>query len=79
MLGVGRLVGIPKGKSPVCANLQLSLRRCRLKGKWSFSGLATTTRHVLIYYLDMEKFFNQPDVDLNEILEEIAESPPKNE
>ena len=59
------------------ANLLLSLLRCRLKRRWSFSGLATTIRLVLMYYLNMEKFFNQPDADLNKMLEEIAESPPK--
>lgn len=61
------------------ANLLLSLLRCRLKRKWSFSGLATTIRLVLMYYLNMENFFNQPDADLNRMLEEIAESPPEME
>ena len=61
------------------ANLLLSLLRCRLKRKWSFSGLATTIRLVLMYYLNMENFFNQPDADLNKMLEEIAESPPEME
>ena len=58
------------------ANLLLSLLRCRLTRKWSFSGLATTVRLVLMYYLNIEKFFNQPDADLNRMLEEIAVSPP---
>ena len=59
------------------ANLLLSLLRCRLTRKWSFSGLATIIRLVLMYYLNIEKFFDQPDADLNKMLEEIAESPPE--
>jgi hypothetical protein len=30
-----------------------------------------------MYYLNIEKFFDQPDADLNKMLEEIAESPPE--
>ena len=29
-----------------------------------FSGLATIVRIVLMYYLNLEKFLNQPDADL---------------
>ena len=58
------------------ANLLLSLLRCGLSRRWSFSGLATIVRLVLMYYLNMEKFFNQPDTDLNRMLEEMAASPP---
>ena len=43
---------------------------------WSFSGLATMVRIVLMYYLNLEKFFNQPDADLNHMLAEVSESPP---
>ena len=58
------------------ANLLVSLLRCGLSRRWSFSGLATIVRLVLMYYLNMEKFFNQPDTDLNGMLEEMAASPP---
>ena len=58
------------------ANLLVSLLRCRLSRRWSFSDLATIVRLVLTYYLNMEKFFNRPDTDLNKMLEEMAASPP---
>ena len=34
-------------------------------------------RIVLMYYLNLEKFFNQPDADLNHMLAEVSESPPQ--
>ncbi len=34
-------------------------------------------RLVLMYYLNLEKFFNQPDADLKIMLAEASESPPK--
>ena len=52
------------------ANLLLSVLQSRLKRRWSFSGLATIMRIVLMYYLNLEKFLNQPDADLNGILAE---------
>lgn len=58
------------------ANLLLSVLQSRLKRRWSFSGLATIMRIVLMYYLNLEKFLNQPDADLNGILAEASESPP---
>lgn len=58
------------------ANLLLSVLRSKLKRRWSFSGLATIVRIVLMYYLNLEKFLNQPDADLNIMLAEASESPP---
>lgn len=34
-------------------------------------------RIVLMYYLNLETFFNQPDADLKIMLAEAAESPPE--
>ena len=59
------------------ANLLLSLLQSTLKRRWSFSGLDTIVRIVLMYYLNLEKFFNQPDADLNKMLAELSESPPQ--
>lgn len=59
------------------ANLLLSVLQSKLKRRWSFSGLATIVRIVLMYYLNLEKFLNQPDADLKIMLVEAAESPPK--
>ena len=59
------------------ANLLLSVLQSTLKRHWSFSGLATIVRIVLMYYLNLEKFLNQPDADLNIMLAEASESPPE--
>lgn len=58
------------------ANLLLSVLQSSLTRPWSFSGLATMVRIVLMYYLNLEKFFNQPDADLKRMLAEASESPP---
>ena len=58
------------------ANLLLSLLQSELERRWSFSGLATMVRIVLMYYLNIQTFFNKPDEDLRLILMEVSESPP---
>ncbi len=52
------------------ANLLLSVLQSKLERRWSFSGLATIVRIVLMYYLNLEKFLNQPDADLKIMLAE---------
>ena len=59
------------------ANLLFSVLQSKLQRRWSFSGLATIVRIVLMYYLNLEKFLNQPDADLNIMLAESSESPPQ--
>ena len=59
------------------ANLLLSVLQSTLQRRWSFSGLATIVRIVLMYYLNLEKFLNQSDADLNSMLIESSESPPE--
>lgn len=59
------------------ANLLLSVLQSSLTRRWSFSGLATMVRIVMMYYLNLEKFFNQPDADLKMMLAEVSESPPE--
>ena len=54
----------------------LSLLQSSLERRWSFSGLATMVRIVLMEYLNMKKFFNMLDVDMKLMLEAAAESPP---
>lgn len=58
------------------ANLLLSVLQSTLNRHWSFSGLATIVRIVLMYYLNLEKFLNQPDADLKSMLVQASESPP---
>lgn len=59
------------------ANLLLSVLQSSLTRQWSFSGLATMVRIVMMYYLNLEKFFNQPDADLKMMLAEASEEPPE--
>ena len=59
------------------ANLLLSLLQNSLERHWSFSGLATMVRIVLMYYLNMQTFFNKPEEDLKLMLIEVAEPPPE--
>ena len=59
------------------ANMLLSVLQSTLQRRWSFSGLATIVRIVLMYYLNLEKFLNQPDADLKIMLAEASESPPE--
>ncbi len=59
------------------ANMLLSLLQSSLEGKWSFSGLATMVRIVLMYYLNIKTFFNKPDEDLRLMLLEASEPPPE--
>ena len=59
------------------ANLLLSLLQSSLQRRWSFSGLATMVRIVLMEYLNMNNFFNKPDADMKLMLEAAAESPPE--
>lgn len=59
------------------ANLLLSLLQSSLQRHWSFSGLATMVRIILMYYINLESFFNRPDADLKIMLAEAAESPPE--
>lgn len=58
------------------ANLLLSVLQSTLSRPWSFSGLATMVRIVLMYYINLEIFFNQPDADLKIMLAQASESPP---
>lgn len=59
------------------ANLLLSVLQSKLTRRWSFSELATIVRIVLMYYMNLEKFLNQPDADLKIMLAEASESPPE--
>jgi hypothetical protein len=58
------------------ANLLLSLLQSSLERKWSFSGLATMVRIVLMYYINLKTFLNQPDADFKIMLEQASEAPP---
>jgi len=58
------------------ANLLLMLLQRSLKRSWSFSGLATMIRIVLMYYINLNTFFEQPEKDLKMMLMRASEPPP---
>lgn len=51
------------------ANLLLTLMRKGLTRSWSFFGLATMVRIVLMYYVDFYSLFNHPERDWETMLE----------
>ncbi len=48
-----------------------------LRRKWSFSGLATMVRITLMYYVDLNSLFNNPEKDWEMILESASGAPPE--
>lgn len=58
------------------ANLLMTMLQKRLKRPWSFSGLATMVRIVLMYYINLNTFFEKPEEDFKKLLKENAEPPP---
>lgn len=58
------------------ANLLLSLLQSSVKRPWSFSGLATTVRLLMMCYINIGTFFDQPDADLRIMLEQASQPPP---
>lgn len=58
------------------ANLLLTVLQRKLQRKWSFSGLATMVRIVLMYYLNLKTLFESPEKDYKKQLMECAEPPP---
>lgn len=58
------------------ANLLLSLLQSSVKRLWSFSGLATTVRLLMMCYINIGTFFDQPDADLRIMLKQASQPPP---
>ena len=50
---------------------------CYDKRTWSFSGLATMYRIMLMYYVNPYSFFEEPEKDWLELLEKTETSPPE--
>ena len=57
------------------ANLLQMVIQKRIKRTWSFSGLATMLRIMLMYYVNCYTFFEEPEKDWAKILQD-KESPP---
>jgi hypothetical protein len=43
---------------------------------WSFSGLATIVRIMLMYYIDVMGFLEHPEKDWEVAIEEVITTPP---
>lgn len=59
------------------ANLLLMVIQRRIKRSWSFSGLATMVRIMLMYYVNCYTFFEEPEKDWAKILENNKNGPPE--
>lgn len=59
------------------ANLLLMVIQKRIKRAWSFSGLATMMRIMLMYYVNCYTFLENPEKDWAKILETTVISPPE--
>lgn len=59
------------------ANLMLMVIQKRIKRTWSFSGLATMIRIMLMYYVNCYTFLEEPEKDWAKILEKAQEQPPE--
>lgn len=47
----------------------------RIRRSWSFSGLATMVRNMLMYYINVYTFFEEPEMDWLKIQEELEIQP----
>ena len=59
------------------ANLLLMVIQKRVKRAWSFSGLATMVRIMLMYYVNLYTFLEEPEKDWAKLLEEQENPPPQ--
>ena len=59
------------------ANMLLMIIQKRIKRSWSFSGLATMIRIMLMYYVNIYTFLENPEKDWAKMLEKSKESPPE--
>ena len=59
------------------ANLLIMILQKRIKRPWSFSGLATMVRIMLMHYVNCYTFFEEPEKDWLAILESNESTPPE--
>ena len=60
-------------------NLLLTLLQRGVTYAWSFSGLTTILRIMLMYYIDVMGFLEHPEKDCKIAIEEAINSPPATE
>lgn len=59
------------------ANLLLMVIQRRIRRTWSFSGLATMFRIMLMYYVNCYTFFEEPEKDWLAMLKDMETEPPE--
>ena len=59
------------------ANLLLMIIQKRITRPWSFSGLATIIRIMLMYYVNCNTFLEEPEKDWAKMIQEAKEIPPE--
>lgn len=59
------------------ANMLITLLQKGVSRPWSFSGLATIVRIMLMYYIDVRGFLEHPEKDWEEVLVAIMENSPE--
>ena len=59
------------------ANLLLMIIQKRIKRPWSFSGLATIIRIMLMYYVNCYTFLEEHEKDWGKMIQEAKEIPPE--
>ena len=59
------------------ANLLIMILQKRIKRPWSFSGLATMVRIMLMHYVNCYTFFEEPEKDWLAILKSNESAPPE--
>ena len=57
------------------ANLLLMLIKCNVKKSWSFSGLATMIRILMMYYVNYKSILEYPEKDWDIMIEEVIRPP----
>ena len=57
------------------ANLLLMVIKCSVKRSWSFSGLATMIRILLMYYVNYKSILEYPEKDWDVRIEEVTRPP----
>ena len=57
------------------ANLLLMLIKCSVRRSWSFSGLATMIRILMMYYVNYKSILEYPEKDWDLMIEEVIRPP----
>ena len=57
------------------ANLLLMVIKCSVKKSWSFSGLATMIRILMMYYVNYKSILEYPERDWDVMIEEVIRPP----